>query len=45
MRLVELSAVEQRYPAVMEVLGKGGSVVAKSVKYNVSRQTLHRWIK
>lgn len=43
--LVELSLVEQRYDAVKEVLNDGLSVTEVAERYQVARQTLHRWIR
>lgn len=43
--LVELSVVEQRYHAVMEVLSAGASVVEVAERYGVSRKTVHAWIR
>jgi transposase InsO family protein len=42
--LVELSVVEQRYHAVMEVLA-GIPVVEVAARYRVSRQSVHTWVK
>jgi transposase InsO family protein len=42
--LVELSVVEQRYHAVMEVLA-GIPVVEVATRYRVSRQSVHTWVK
>jgi transposase len=39
--LVELSVVEQRYHAVMEVLSAGAPVVDVAERYGVSRKTVH----
>jgi transposase len=39
----ELSVVEQRYRAVLEVLA-GASVVEVAERYSVARQTVHRWV-
>jgi len=41
--LVELSVVEQRYHAVMEVLS-GAQVTAVAGRYGVSRKTVHAWV-
>jgi len=41
--LVELSVVEQRYHAVMEVLA-GIPVSEVAVRYRVSRQSVHSWV-
>ena len=43
--LVELSVVEQRYQAVMEVLRDGLKVTEVAERYGVSRQIVHRWIR
>jgi transposase InsO family protein len=43
--LVELSVVEQRYQAVMEVLSDGLTVTEVAERYGVSRQIVHRWIR
>ena len=43
--LWELSVVEQRYNAVMEVLRDGQSVVEVANRYGVSRQAVHRWLR
>jgi transposase InsO family protein len=40
----ELSVVEQRYRAVMEVLA-GASVVEVAERYGVSRQSVHTWLR
>lgn len=42
--LVELSVVEQRYHAVMEVLA-GIPVVEVATRYRVSRQSVYTWVK
>jgi transposase InsO family protein len=42
--LLEISVVEQRYQAVMDVLS-GSSVVETARRYGVSRHSVHRWIK
>lgn len=42
--LVELSVVEQRYHAVMEVLS-GIPVTEVATRYRVSRQSVHTWVK
>jgi transposase InsO family protein len=42
--LVELSVVEQRYHAVMEVLIAGVPVVEVAERYGVSRKTVHVWL-
>ena len=42
--LVELSVMEQRYQAVMEVLGAHVPVTEVAERYGVSRQAVHRWI-
>lgn len=43
--LVELSVVEQRYHAVMEVLGAGASKTEVAARYGVSRQSVHSWVR
>jgi transposase InsO family protein len=43
--LLELTVVEQRYNAVMEVLRDGGMVVEVAERYGVSRQAVHRWLR
>jgi hypothetical protein len=40
--LVELGVVEQRFQAVLEVLG-GAAVTDVARRYGVARQTVHRW--
>ena len=42
--LVELSLVEQRYAAVLEVLNEGISVAEVAARAGVTRQTVHRWL-
>lgn len=42
--LVELGVVEQRYRAVLEVLG-GAAVTDVARRYGVARQTLHGWLR
>jgi transposase InsO family protein len=42
--LLELSVVEQRYDAVMEVLRDGLTVTEVADRYGVSRQSVHSWI-
>lgn len=43
--LVELSVVEQRYHAVMEVLSARAPVVEVAARYGVSRKTVHAWVR
>ena len=44
--LVELSVVEQRYHAVMEVVCGGVPVVEEvAERYGVSRKTVHAWLR
>jgi transposase InsO family protein len=43
--LVELGLVEQRYQAVLEVIGDGAPVTDVARRYGVSRQTVHGWLK
>lgn len=42
--LVELSVVEQRYQAVLAVIGDGESVTSVAGRFGVSRQTVHSWL-
>lgn len=42
--LVELGVVEQRYRAVLEVLG-GATVVDVARRFGVARQTVHGWLR
>lgn len=42
--LVELGVVEQRYQAVLEVLG-GASVTDVARRFGVARQTVHGWLR
>jgi len=42
--LVELGVVEQRFQAVLEVLG-GAAVTDVARRYGVARQTVHRWLR
>jgi transposase len=42
--LLELSVMEQRYHAVMEVLSGGVAVVEVAERYGVSRNAVHEWI-
>ncbi len=43
--LVELGLVEQRYRAVLEVLGDGASVTDVARRSGVARQTVHDWLR
>src|SRR5437016_14294352 len=43
--LVELSVVEQRYQAVLAVIGDGVSIVQVAGRFGVSRQAVHRWLR
>jgi transposase len=43
--LVELSVVEQRYHAVMEVLSAGAPKTEVAQRYGVSRKTVHEWVR
>jgi transposase InsO family protein len=43
--LVELSVMEQRYQAVMEVVQAHVPVTEVAERYGVSRQAVHRWIR
>ena len=40
----EMSVSEQRYQAVMAVLGDGRTVKEVARQWGVSRQTLHAWL-
>jgi transposase InsO family protein len=42
--LVELSVMEQRYHAVMEVLSAGAQKTEVARRYGVSRKTVHEWV-
>jgi transposase len=42
--LVELSVVEQRYAAVLEVVRDGLSVAEVAERYGVSRQSIYTWV-
>lgn len=42
--LVELSVVEQRHHAVMEVLACGVPVTEVAERYGVSRKSVHAWL-
>ncbi|MGH7752775.1 MAG: helix-turn-helix domain-containing protein, partial [Gemmatimonadales bacterium] len=42
--LVELGLVEQRYQAVLEVLG-GAAVTEVAARFGVTRQSVHRWLR
>jgi transposase InsO family protein len=42
--LVELGLVEQRYQAVLEVLG-GATVTEVAERFGVTRQSVHRWLR
>jgi transposase-like protein len=42
--LVELSVVEQRYPAVREALDTGATITDIATRYGVDRRTVHRWL-
>ncbi len=43
--LVELGLVEQRYQAVLEVVNQGATVTEVAVRFGVTRQTVHRWLR
>jgi hypothetical protein len=43
--LLELTVVEQRFNAVMEVLRDGLTVVEVAERYGVSRQAVHGWLR
>src|SRR5262245_35392834 len=40
----EMSVAEQRYQAVLAVIGDGGAVKDTAARFGVSRQTLHAWL-
>jgi transposase len=40
----ELSVTEQRYKAVLAVIGEGRTVTEVAQEWRVSRQTLHTWL-
>ena len=42
--LAELSVVEQRYRAVLEVLEEGLPVTEVARRHGVARQTVHEWL-
>ena len=41
---MELSVVEQRYPAVLAVIRDGVPIVEVARRFGVSRQAVHRWL-
>ncbi len=43
--LVELGLVELRYQAVLEVVNQGATVTDVAVRFGVTRQTVHRWLR
>jgi hypothetical protein len=43
--LVELGLVEQRCQAVLEVLNNASTVTDVAVRFGVTRQTVHRWLR
>ena len=43
--LVELGVVEQRHAAVLEVLRGGAAVSEVALRFGVTRQTVHRWLR
>jgi transposase InsO family protein len=43
--LVELGLVEQRYAAVLEVINQASTVTDVAVRFGVTRQTVHRWLR
>ena len=43
--LVELGVVELRYQAVLEVVNQGATVTDVAVRFGVTRQTVHRWLR
>jgi winged helix-turn helix protein len=40
----EMSVTEQRYKAVLAVIGEGPTVSEVATDWGVSRRTLHRWL-
>lgn len=40
----ELTVVEQRYQAVLAVIGDGGTVTEVAARFGVTRKTLHAWL-
>ena len=40
----ELSVVEQRYQAVLAVIGEGETVKAVAARCGVARKTVHVWL-
>jgi transposase-like protein len=40
----ELSVAEQRYQAVLAVIGEGGTVSEVAGRWGVSRQSVHAWL-
>ena len=42
--MVELGLVEQRYQAVLEVLG-GATVTEVAERFGVTRRSVHRWLR
>ena len=43
--LVEFDMVEQRYTALLEVLLDGAAVSEVALRFGVTRQTVHRWLR
>ena len=43
--LVVLGVVELRYQAVLEVVNQGATVTDVAVRFGVTRQTVHRWLR
>ena len=43
--MVELGVVEQRHAAVLEVLRDGAAVKDVALRFGVTRQTVHRWLR
>jgi transposase-like protein len=43
--LVELNVVEQRYQAMLEVINGGATVTDVARRNEVSRQTVHVWLR
>ena len=43
--MVELGVVEQRHAAVLEVLRDGAEVSEVALRFGVTHQTVHRWLR
>ncbi|WP_457255868.1 helix-turn-helix domain-containing protein, partial [Pedococcus sp. P5_B7] len=40
----EMSVAEQRYQAVLAVIGEGATVTEVAARFGVARKTLHEWL-